>query len=194
MFSDKSDKASLLKNFRDGDEKAFRVFYDQYHRKVYRFAYSFLKEKEQSQEVLQETFINLWVNREKIDINKPIEPYLFVICKRLVLDAFRKATSTDALREGLMRKISGVDNGTEEKIIYTDIMHYAETAISKLPKQQQLVFRLSRFEGLSFDEIAERLSLSRNTVKNHLVVALKTLRTQLENQQVLYVFILFLMS
>lgn len=192
MLSNKPDKAHLLENFRDGDEKAFKVLYDYYHRKVYRFAYSFLKEKEPSQEILQETFINLWVNREKLDIKKPLEPYLFVICKRLVLDAFRKVTSTNALREGLLKKISEIDNRTEESIIYTDIMSYAEKAIAKLPRQQQLVFRLSRIEGLSFDEIAEQLNLSRNTVKNHLVVALKTLRTQLENHQILYMFLLFL--
>ncbi len=192
MLSNKPDKANLLENFRDGDEKAFKLLYEYYHRKVYRFAYSFLKEKEQSQEILQETFINLWVNRQKLDITKPLEPYLFVICKRLVLDAFRKVTSSETLREQLMNKITGIDNGTEEKIIYSDIWNYTEKAIATLPRQQQLVFRLNKLEGLSFDEIAEELGLSRNTVKNHLAVALKTLKAQLENHQILYLFVLFL--
>ena len=192
MLPNKPDKSNLLENFRDGDEKAFKLLYEYYHRKVYRFAYSFLKEKEQSQEILQETFINLWVNRQKLDITKPLEPYLFVICKRLVLDAFRKVTSSDTLREHLMNKITGIDNGTEEKIIYSDIWNYTEKAIAKLPRQQQLVFRLNKLEGLSFDEIAEKLGLSRNTVKNHLAVALKTLKAQLENHQILYLFVLFL--
>jgi|SRR5690606_25562819 len=192
MLPNKPDKSNLLENFRDGDEKAFKLLYEYYHRKVYRFAYSFLKEKEQSQEILQETFINLWVNRQKLDITKPLEPYLFVICKRLVLDAFRKVTSSDTLREHLMNKITGIDNGTEEKIIYSDIWNYTEKAIAKLPRQQQLVFRLNKLEGLSFDEIAEKLGLSRNTVKNHLAVALKTLKAQLESHQILYLFVLFL--
>jgi RNA polymerase sigma-70 factor (family 1) len=189
------DKAvDLITDFRNGSEQAFRIIYDTHHAKIYRFAYSFLKDKDQSQEVLQETFINFWVSREKFDSNKAIAPYLFTICKRLVLDNFRKATSSSAMRAQLLQKISEIHNTTEEGIIFADLMNFAEKAIAELPRQQQLIFRLSRFEGLSYDEIAERLDLSKNTVKNHLVVALKTLKSQFGNQEMIYVFLLYIIS
>ncbi len=60
-----------------------------------------------------------------------------------------------------------------------DLERFTEEVLARLPKQQQLVFRMSRQRELSYDEIAEELHISRNTVKNHLVAALKTLRTQL---------------
>lgn len=192
MLVDKT--VDLITEFRNGSESAFSVIYDTHHAKIYRFAYSFLKDKELSKEILQETFISFWVNREKFDVTKTIEPYLFTICKRLVLDNFRKATSTYTLREQLLLKISEIHNETEDGIIFSDLMSFAEKAIAELPKQQQIVFRLSRFEGLTYDEIAERLNLSKNTVKNHLVVALKTLKAQFSNQEMIYIFLLFLLS
>ncbi|MNL20876.1 RNA polymerase sigma factor [compost metagenome] len=90
-------------------------------------------------------------------------------------------------------KISQTHNDTEDGIILSDLMVFAESAIKELPKQQQIVFRLSRFEGLSYEEIADRLNLSKNTVKNHLVVAVKTLRAQFSNQEIIYLlfFLLF---
>ncbi len=175
-----------IKRLREGNESAFQHVYQSLAPKVYGFAYRFLKDKAQSEEVVQEAFITLWENREKLDQERPLEPYLFTISKRLVLDSLRKATSSQALREKLMLKISENHNETEESIILSDLMAFAEKAIRELPRQQQVVFRLSRFEGLSYEEIGERLNLSKNTVKNHLVVALKTLKTQLASQEMTY--------
>lgn len=175
-----------INGLREGKESAFQQIYHSLAPRVYGFAYSFLKNKVQSEEVVQEAFILLWENRLKLLHDKPLEPYLFTISKRLVLDIFRKATSTNAMRENLILKISEMHNETEERIILSDLMFFAEKAIQELPKQQQLVFRLSRFEGLSYEEIGERLNLSRNTVKNHLVIAVKTLKTQFSNQELIY--------
>jgi RNA polymerase sigma factor (sigma-70 family) len=71
-------------------------------------------------------------------------------------------------------------NETEEGILLEDLERFTEQVLGSLPKQQQLVYRMSRQQELSYDEIAEELNISRNTVKNHLVSALKTLRTQLQ--------------
>lgn len=176
----------LIKSYREGDEAAFKEIYQLFAPKIYRFAYSFLKDKAQSEEIVQITFISLWENRQNFDQEKALEPYLFTICKRLILDNFRKVTSTNILREKLLLKISQSHNETEDDIILSDLMVFAEKAIKELPKQQQIVFRLSRFEGLSYEEIGERLNLSKYTVKNHLAVAVKTLRSQFSNQEIIY--------
>lgn len=180
-----------IKRLREGDALIFQQIYQDLAPKIYRLAYSFLKDKEQSEEVVQEAFIVFWENRQAFEIGRPIEPYLFTVSKRLVMDSFRKATSTNALREKLMLKISEKHNETEEKIILSDLMSFAEKAIQDLPRQQQIVFRLSRFEGLSYDEIGERLNLSKNTVKNHLVVAVKTLKTQFSSHEMIYFLLVF---
>lgn len=180
-----------IKRLREGDSLIFQQIYQDLAPKIYRLAYSFLKDKVQSEEVVQEAFIVFWENRQAFEAGRPIEPYLFTVSKRLVMDSFRKATSTNALREKLMLKISEKHNETEDKIILSDLMAFAEKAIQDLPRQQQIVFRLSRFEGLSYDEIGERLNLSKNTVKNHLVVAVKTLKTQFSSHEMIYFLLVF---
>jgi RNA polymerase sigma-70 factor (family 1) len=181
----------LLQRFRKGDERAFEMVYSQHAAKIYRFAYSFLKDKVLSEEVVQETFLNIWVKREQLEIDKPLAPYLFTICRRLVMDSFRKTTRAEIFKAEMIKTMEVEDNQTEQAIMFSDFMRFAETAIVKLPKQQQLVFKLSRFEGLSYDEIADQLKISRNTVKNHLVASLKTLKAQFLEKGILYLFLIF---
>lgn len=187
-----SGDTAILIRFRDGDEAAFRIIYETWHRKVYQYAYSYLKNKEQSEEVVQESFLKIWINREKLNTQLPLEPWLFTICHRLVLDAFRKAAAVNALSANLQLNTTEADNRTEETIMASDLKRFSDQAIADLPKQQQMVFKLSRSEDLSYEQIAERLNISKNTVRNHLVVALKSLRTQFENQGVVYLLLLAL--
>ncbi len=163
-----------------GDESVFTAVYELYSEKVYRLAYRFLKDKEQSEEIVQETFINFWLGREKLDPAGDLWLYLYVISKRLSLNALRKIGRSSVLIEKLLQQISDLQNNTEEFIITHDLEQYIEKAIDKLPHQQQLVFKLSRIEGLSHKEIAEKLQISPNTVKNHMVEALKTLKKHLK--------------
>lgn len=163
-----------------GDESVFTAVYELYSEKVYRLAYRFLKDKEQSEEIVQETFINFWLGREKLDPAGDLWLYLYVISKRLSLNALRKIGRSSVLIEKLLQQISDLQNNTEEFIITHDLEQYIEKAIDKLPHQQQLVFKLSRIEGLSHKEIAEKLQISPNTAKNHMVEALKTLKKHLK--------------
>ena len=181
---------ALLVRFREGDEAAFKCIYDTYYRKVYQYAYSYLKNKEQSEEIVQEAFLNIWIKRDRLNEQLPIAPYLFTVCHRLVLDAFRKAATVNGLKANLQKVSTETDNNTEEVIMLSDLRRFSDCAIAELPKQQQMVFKLSRSEDLTYDEIAKRLNISKNTVRNHLVVALKTLRAQFESQGILYALLL----
>jgi len=163
-----------------GDHATFTAVYEWYGQKVYRLAFRFLKDREQSEEIVQETFINLWLSREKLDLSGDLWLYLYVIAKRLSLNALRQIGKSSVLLEKLLYRISDLHNSTEESIIAQDLEHYTQELISRLPAQQQLVFRLSRIEGLSHKEIAEQLDISPNTVKNHMVEALKTLKKHLK--------------
>ena len=175
-----------------GDESAFTAVYELYSEKVYRLAFRFLKDKEQSEEIVQEAFINLWLSREKLDPDGNMWLYLYVISKRLSLNALRQVGKSSSLVEKLLHRISELQNTTEEEVLAHDLEHYAEKVIEKLPRQQQLVFKLSRMEGLSHKEIAEQLQISPNTVKNHMVEALKTLKTHLKYSDFLYLLIIFI--
>ncbi|MDN5286662.1 MAG: polymerase sigma-70 factor [Mucilaginibacter sp.] len=174
-----------------GDEPAFDAIYEMYGAKVYRLAFRFLKDKEQSEEVVQECFINLWTSRQKLNPEGNIWLYLYVIAKRLSLNALRQICQSRELSGKLISHISTVHNSTEEDVLAHDLGHFAENIINKLPKQQQLIFRLSRIEHLSHKEIAEQLQISPNTVKNHMVEALKTLKSHLHYADMIYFLALF---
>ncbi|PWG80285.1 RNA polymerase sigma factor [Pararcticibacter amylolyticus] len=179
-----------IKRLIEGDEAAFRIAYEQFSERVYRLAFRFLKDKEQSEEIVQEVFLNLWLSRCRLDENGNMWLYLYVIAKRLCLNALREIHKSTDLFNRLLSNIKEASNVTEEEILAADIGRLAEEIVSKLPKQQQLIFRLSRAEGLSHQEIAERLSISPNTVKNHMVEALKTLRAHLKYTDLIYFIIL----
>lgn len=173
-----------------GDENAFTLVYQEYSAKVYRLAFKFLKDKELSEEVVQETFISLWLSRQKLDTAGNMWLYLYVIAKRLSLNTLRQVSKSADLTEKLLQNIKEEHNNTEEDILAHDLEQFTDKLIEKLPRQQQLVFKLSRIDGLSHKEIAEQLNISQNTVKNHMVEALKTLKQHLKYSDLLFVIAL----
>lgn len=181
----------LFLRLKNGDQQAFCFIYEKYYQSIYSFIFSFLKQKQLSEEVLQETFLAIWNQRASIKEDYPIEPLLYLICRRKILDNFRKITATNKLRARLLSLTSELSNGTEDAIIYNDVVKFTNEAIGKLPKQQQQVLKLSRIKGLSIDEIAEELKLSRYTVKNHLAAGLKTLRLHYKHHGMYYIFLTF---
>ena len=188
MYSKLIDGNSI-KRLVEGDEDAFTSIYEQYSEKVYRLAFRFLKDKALSEEIVQETFINVWLSREKLDPEGNMWLYLYVVAKRLSLNSLRQACKSNDFVENLLNFMEE-QNSTEEEVLARDLENFTGKIIEKLPRQQQLVFKLSRIEGLSHKEIAEQLHISPNTVKNHMVEALKTLRSHLRYSDIIFCIVL----
>lgn len=174
--------ADLLKS----DESAFALVFNIYKSKLYSFAWRFLKNRELSEEIVQETLIILWTNRLKLDVNYPLGPYLYTIARRLTLNMLRNSATAGAAREKLWADLHQAHNDTEEAILLADLEAFTEQSLLKLPPRQQLIFKLSRYEGLSHEQIAEALNISKHTVNNHLVEALKTLRKEFNDSGISY--------
>lgn len=191
-MSNKQVDGDVIQQLIAGDESAFTLVYGLYSEKVYRLAFRFLKDKEQSEEIVQEAFINMWLNRDRLNTEGNLWLYLYVIAKRLSLNALRQIGKSSILIEKLLHQISELQNTTEEDILAHDLEQYAGQIIDKLPRQQQLIFKMSRVDGLSHKEIAEQLQISPNTVKNHMVEALKTLKSHLKYSDFLYLALIFI--
>jgi len=190
---EKSISESFIRQLNNGDEQAFRIIYNKMYAKVYRFAYALTKRRDQSEEVVQETFLRLWLHRADVDATRSLDAFLFTIARRLVIDMMRNATSTAALRDSLWSTMQKENHATEETILENNLAALVDEAVAQLPAQQQLIFKLSRDQGLTYEEIAIKLGISKNTVKNHLVSALKTLKVKLARHgfPTLLIFILF---
>lgn len=170
-----SEKQILLA-LKAGEESAFRMVFDQNFKKLYAFSFRLLKNKEQAEEVVHDALLSVWLNRHKLNEQLAIAPYLYTITRRLTLNALRHIAISQKMIDQLWLDIEKVSNSTEETILLSDLQRFTDSSLNILPQQQQIVFKMSRYEGLNYDEIAEKLNISRNTVKNHLVAALKTLR------------------
>ena len=168
-----SEWIALLKK---GQEAGFRKIYEQLHRPIYRTIYTLVNDTEKTEELVQETFVSLWTNRSRLHEDQPLYPYVYLTAKRLAIDHFRTTLREAKAIDYLKNTSTVVTHNTEESIAAADLQRLTEETVKRLPPQQQTVFMLSRNEGLSYDEIAQRMQISRNTVRNHMVCALKALK------------------
>lgn len=172
--------ADEFDRFLEGDAMAFRKAFDFYFPIILRYAMSKCGDREDAEDIAQEAFTLLFLHREKIFSTVDIYPYLFVITKRLCLVYFRKKIiGTEALPMDAGEELS-VSFDMETQLNYAELSNVLNKIILSLPAQQQEVYRLSRLEDLPHQEIAEHMGISKNTVKNHLLVATKTVRLKLQ--------------
>ncbi|WP_312191854.1 RNA polymerase sigma-70 factor [Sphingobacterium sp.] len=175
-YSDKELIISLKKN----NQLAFRHIFDIWHKKLYHFSIRYLHHKEHAEEIVHDTLVKLWSFRHNLDENRPIGALLFTICKRLCLNRLRDAAKLSSISEELWSNYSDITNNTEEALQLTELRKLTDLAVNKLSKQQQLIFKMSREEGLSHIEIAEKLNISKETVKKHSADAVKFLKAYLK--------------
>jgi len=178
----------LIAQLKSSDELALKLIYDRYFEKVYQLSFRFLKDAAWSEEVVQDVFLSVWLHRHGLHEDGNLWVYLYVIAKRRCLNKLREVKKSDQLFNRLIENIEQLSissHETEEWIWANDLENFAQKAIAALPKQQQLVYKLSREEGLSHKEIAQKLNISPFTVRNHLGEALKNLKTSIPLQNYL---------
>ena len=164
------------------NEAAFAELFRRYDRRIYPFVLKMIKSEAQAEEITQEIFIKIWRYRDKlIPIDQP-EAYIFTIAARHTLDQIRKRLNENKMLQRLSATLAPAHNDTEEALLLRDKEALVQQAIELLPPQQKTVYLLSRQQGLSYEEISREMGISVNTVRNHLVKALQSLRTWLDQQ------------
>ena len=159
-----------------GDQASFTFLLRCYWNKVYSQAVTYLKSAEQAQELTQDVFVKIWGAREKLAAIENFSDYLFIVSRNELISALRRKKEANA---------TFVDD-IEELVLQPDKqLHYKEAyqkivdLIEQLPATRKIVFKMSRLDGRSYDEIARAMGISRNGVKDHIVKALNFLRTNL---------------
>jgi len=172
----------LLGRLKKGDILAYDQIYHKYSHKLYSFVFRILKDEADSEDVVQEVFIKIWELREKLDDYKLLNSFIFTIAYNSSISLLRKKISTSKYREHLRNSsvIQFPDNYFSE-IEFNELNHYVENLIENLPDKQKHVYLSHREQGLTYPEIAKEMGISRNTVENHMVKALKYLRQNLKN-------------
>lgn len=144
-----------------------------------------------AEEVVQDTFMNVWVNRQKFNAIDNPEGYLFTIAYNNIYSQLKKMARDNRMLDGLIEAVQDIQYTTEDQVLARESESRINQAVEELPQQRRIIFKLSRQQGLSHDEIAKQLNISRSTVKNQLVEALRFIRRHLGN---IPLFILLLCS
>ncbi len=162
------------------EQMAFRMLYDRYWEPLYKKARFRLGEDADAQDVVQEVFISLWRNRRTIIVKDSLSNYLFSALKYAIIkQVYRKA------KKGVHLPLSVEDLertalSTEEILQYKELQAFIANKVAELPERMQEIYHLSRVEHLQTFEIAKRLNISEQTVKNTLTTTLKRLREKLD--------------
>jgi RNA polymerase sigma-70 factor (ECF subfamily) len=181
----------LVTQLKGGDQASFRILYSKYAPMLFAFSRRYLKSQEDAEEIVQEVFLRIWDKRENIDENLSFSAYVIQAAKHRIYNGFRKKLNEQAYLDFLIVADAPSGNFTENEVDYREIKTKAEIAIKAMPPKRQEIFRLSREGGLKNKEIATKLDISIKTVENQMGQALKYLREELSDYQMLiFLFLL----
>ncbi|MDP4205738.1 MAG: RNA polymerase sigma-70 factor [Bacteroidota bacterium] len=178
----------------NSEEDALDELYKHFYPKLYYFSKSFLKFETDVEDVLQEVFVKIWINRENINDSLTFSSYIFTITKNALLNHLRSKLKEQSFRTELATQVISSEFTWQESTDYNEIQQQVNSLINSLPEKRQQIFRLSREEGLSNKEISKRLGISVKTVEDHMTHALRYLKIHLKEAGIvsLLYFYLFL--
>jgi len=161
-----------------GDRSAFEALFRLYYRPLCAFALGYVKDTDKCEDLVQDLFFRLWLDREKMGVTTSMKAYLYTSVRNRCLNAVKV--------QGRMRVLNAesddhIDQEARSEDEHSERIARVQAAIELLPEERRKVFKLSRYEGLKYHEIADRLGISTKTVENQMGKAFKTLREELKD-------------
>jgi len=176
-----ASETELLEAIREGDETAFEMTFKEYYQALCRYANSFLSDRDEAEEVVQSAFLGIWEKRSSIVVTISLKAYLYQAIRNRCLNVIKheKVKQQHAQHEAVM-SVKHYE-ATSQTVLSNELEQKIYVAMQALPEQCRLVFKLSRFEELRYQEIADQLNISVKTVENQIGKALKIMREQLRD-------------
>ena len=177
-MNESKDIKNVLLDLSKNDENAFRQIFHLFSDSVYSFSLRLTRSKIDAEEIVQEAFLKIWTGRASAHTIENFSAYLFIITKNLALNVIKRRVIEEKVNVAFLKESRSVHHQTEEAVIYRDYERLLKDMVKNLPPQQRLIYSLCRQEGLQYDEVAQRLKISKLTVKTHMQHAIKTIKTQ----------------
>lgn len=171
--------SDIIKKIQRGDKASFEKLFKEYYPSLCRYSFQYVKIKESAEEIVQDLFFNVWKNKAQLSIHSSLKAYLYKATYFNSMAFLRTENVRSAHIEFLKgnKETSTRDGSLEHKELKTII----DATLRTLPERGRLIFTMSRFEGLKYKEIADRLSISVKTVEANMGKALKLFRNNLKD-------------
>lgn len=183
MKNENLEKASdeqLFKEIKKGNRKAWELIIKSYYNALFVFILGMVKEKESAEELVQDVFVNIWDKRDKINITTSLKAYLYRASRNHTLNFLKRKKFEMDYHKRLAETSSYLDNKTEDSIHYTELQKHLFKAIEDLPDNCKHIFKMSRYEELTYKEISDVLGVPVRSVHYQIGLALKELRNKLK--------------
>lgn len=189
-----SDEIQLLEKLIQGSEAAFKQIYVLYYTKLYRLALKFVKSEELAKEIVQDIFVKVWEHRHTINKELSFAAFIYKIAHNHIFNILKRASMEVSVKKKIMEAAEIASNQTENVVIAAEYESLAIDAIQQLPPQRKLVFQLCRIEGKTYEEVALALGISKSTVRDHMVKAIKYIKEYLyAHTETIFLLCLFLL-
>ena len=170
------DEKKWVKALRSGKKEALEWVFQKYHHALYYHALDFLKSPVLAEDAVQEVFVKVWENRSQIKPDLSFKAYLFCISKNHVINQLKRISREIKARQEISHRSLTSHNAVEEQVMYAESEALARKALDTLPPKRKKVFIMYRLEGKKYGEIATLMNISKNTVRDHVVKADKTIK------------------
>lgn len=171
-----STERALLQKIAEGDELAFKNVFELYKNKVFSFVIKFVHSKADAEEIVQDTFFTIWQKRKNLPNIEHPRNYIYTIVRNNTYTYLKKAAKSQVQLAQIWANMQTENNDVDDFINFNDSKLLIKNGLTHLSTQKQLIFKLSREDGLSHEEIADQIGLSKSRVKNIMVDVLKHLR------------------
>lgn len=170
-----TEEIQCIKAFAQGNTRAFELLFLNYQPKLVAFIDGFIKDTEEARDMSQDIFMRLWERRETCSEIRSFKAFLFKTAKFSIYNYYDHQLVNSKFVEQMLYTPEGTVSA-DESLFAKELQKLIDHTVKNMPEQRRRVFEMSREEGLSNDEIAQLLGISKRTVENHITTALATLR------------------
>lgn len=178
------NESELLRRVAAGDQLAYKILFDRYWDQMFANALHFTKQPELAKDLTQEIFLKLWLMRHKLAEVQRFEAFLFTVARNVIVDELRRLHTSGQYDEFFDAYFEQVHQPATISAEFRELESTLLEAINRLPRQMQTAFKLSRFEGLTHEQVARRMNISRITSQNYIARAIVSIKKHLHTQHI----------
>lgn len=182
----------IIRRLKRDDKSAMDELFQYYYPRLYHFSRSILKIENEIDDILQDVFVKIWLNRHKISNAETFNSYIFTITKNEVLNFLRSKMRDQNFKDELLLRSVAEEYQSQNLVEFNEIKAGIDKIVEGLPEKRRQVFILSRTEGLSNKEIAQQMNISEKTVEDHITHAIKHLKSAMKDMGIVSILYFYL--